>query len=111
MLFYLTAKSIPELTPLPPAERRRVLRHCAPMTLRHWEAWAALVACAVFAGLGAFLGGNFIASFWGARWIGAVLGLAIGGGILGQVKGALVRPYIRAYQRSQLVTTKGPARL
>ena len=105
MHVYLTSKNIPELAPLPPAERRRILRHCAPMAFQHWEAWAAVVACAGIAGLGAYLGGVLLPSVWGAGWIGAMLGAAIGGGILGQVKGMLVRPYIRAYQRSQLVAT------
>ena len=101
MHLYLSSKSIPELTSLLPAERRRILRHCGPMAFRHWEAWMAVVACAVCAGLGVYLGGTFLPNVWGAGWIGGVLGAVIGGGILGQVKGMLVRPYIRAFQRSE----------
>jgi hypothetical protein len=101
MHVYLTTKSIPELSGLPPSERRRILRHCSPMTFRHWEAWVAVAACVVCAGLGAYLGVILLPTVWGAGWIGGVLGAAIGGAFLGQVKGMLVRPYIRAYQRSE----------
>jgi hypothetical protein len=106
---YLTARSIPELTHVPPAERRRILRRCAPMTYRHWQAWAALFVSGVCVGLGAYVGWVASAGRWGGPWVGAVIGAAIGGGVLGQVKGALVRPYVRAELRSQPVTTTNSA--
>jgi hypothetical protein len=96
MQTYWTSKDIPELSQLPPLERRRILRHCAPMTFRHWETWAALFGCAVCAATGWYLGWIFGSGGWAAPWVGAGLGAAIGGAILGQVKGSMVRPYVRA---------------
>jgi hypothetical protein len=106
---YLRAKSIPELASVPPAERRRLLRRCAPMTFRHWQTWAALFACGVCAGLGGYLGWVVSTGFWGGPWIGAGLGALIGGGVLGQVKGTLVRPYIRAELQSRSINSTNNA--
>ena len=107
MPIYLTARSIPELTDMPPAEQRHILRRCAPMTFRHWPTWAALVVCGGCVGLGAYLGWIMSAGHWSGPWIGTVIGAAVGGGVLGQIKGALVRPYVRAELQSRGTTTQG----
>ena len=107
MPIYLTTRSIPELTDLPPAERRRILRRCAPMTFRHWHTWATQVVCGGCVGLGAYLGWFMSAGHWGGPWIGAVIGAVVGGGVLGQVKGTLVRPYVREEIQSRMTRKKG----
>lgn len=44
MRIYLTLKSIPELTPLPPNERRLAWYACSKATFRHWQTWAGAAA-------------------------------------------------------------------
>ena len=105
MQIYWTSQSFPELSTLPPAERRWILRRCGPQTFRHWQTWVALCASLICVWVGACIGWFSSASWWGGPWSGAVLGTflgsVVGSALLGQVKGSLVRPYLRAELRSQ----------
>lgn len=103
MPIYWTSRDIPELAPMPPPERRRILRACMPKTWGSWQVWAALVAIPLLGGLGAIvtviatslLAAPYTWDLWWTALIGLVIGAGIGGGVLGHVRVSMARPYIR----------------
>src|SRR5687767_7461066 len=111
MPVYWSLRSVPELSDLPRAERRRLWRRCWPQSaFRHWQTWAALLACGLSPLLGGWVGA-WVGSQFGARFLGGLLGAGVGGGIggfvVGQVGTAVLRPYLRA-EREATRTTPGP---
>ena len=86
MQLYWSLKSIPELSLLPKAERKRVWRAAYRQTLYHsWQLWFSLFGVSLLAGIGDYAGSR----------VGAMIGAGIGGLFFGQVISALSRPYIR----------------
>lgn len=79
MEIFWTLKSIPELANLSARDRRTYWRRAYRRTWRHWQTWAGLLACAVFAGLGSLLGTFAIQSV-----VGAMIGGGVGGFVFGQ---------------------------
>jgi hypothetical protein len=100
MRVYWSLRSIPELTDLPRAERRRLWRQCWGKVLGHWQVWLAFLAGALGLPAGAFLAA-WLVSAAGFAWSPAVI-LAGGvwgsayGFILNQVSIPLARPHLRA---------------
>jgi hypothetical protein len=104
MKVYWSLRSIPELSDLPHAERRRLWRECWWKVLDHWQVWVVyFVGC-----LGIF-GGMFVAA-----WLSLAVGLGWGVGLLlvslvwgsvfpfllNQVSIPLARPYLRALRET-----------
>jgi hypothetical protein len=87
---YWSARSIPELADLQRQAQRSLWRRVYPVASKERRVRLALLAVALFAGLGAFLGEQF-----GARVIGVVVAGALGGFVYGQVLVAAARPYFR----------------
>jgi hypothetical protein len=78
----LTTRSIPEISHLPAAERRRLIEHCEPKIWGRWQELledALCVACAMGGGIiGAILGGRACAAGgWQVLLIGIFGGFTI----------------------------------
>jgi hypothetical protein len=99
MQFYWSLKSIPELSGLPPRERRRIWRAAYWKTFRHWQIWAAGIAILLFTLIGSWIDREWISPALVSpdrqTLIGALIGTFLGGSIFTQVTSHLARPYIR----------------
>ena len=106
MKLYLTLKSIPELSELPPEERQIAWHECRGKALRHWEAWAGTLA-AMMLGIGvgvvtlevtlAISPFSRSVTYFGSGFIcgGVIVGVA--NFLRELVIASLVRPYLKAY--------------
>jgi hypothetical protein len=105
MKVYWSLESLPELSDLPHAERRRLWRECWWKVLDHWQVWVVyLVGC-----LGIY-GGMFVAAWLslavGLGWVLALLIVGLVWGsifsfLLNQVSFPLARPYLRALREAE----------
>lgn len=85
MRFYWDLQALPELAPLPLAERKRLWKRVYPQVYRHWQTWLGLLVLGTCAGLGSHLG----------HTLGAAIGGGIGGGIYSQIIMHMARPHLR----------------
>jgi hypothetical protein len=101
---YWSLRSIPELSDLPRAERRRLWRECWWKVLGHWQVWLVFLV-----GLLGLLGGTVLVPFLAlACEFGLPLALLLVSGVWGslfgfllnQVSIPLARPYLRAARAS-----------
>ena len=113
MPMYWTAKDVPELGELTPAERRRVHRACyqrhAFGRARWFLASAIMIAC-VFACAGLFsLAGHFFLGVHFTDWpflVGLGLGGLIGGLAKAQMLASYLRPFYAQYIQDELRASK-----
>ena len=115
MTFYVTLKSIPELTQLPAGLRWRAWLACVPKTFRHWQTWLACAAAEMpilvfFVLLIWFAPSSLMALAESSRnfWLPIILtglGVAVvsAPGILvfSHIQSEVIRPYLRDYLASR----------
>jgi hypothetical protein len=92
MQIYWPLKSIPELSELSPAERRRMWRAAYWKTYRHWQTWVSLAGIGFFTAVGGHLG-----SLIDSQIVGVAIGAGFGGFIFAQVTTEFARPYLRTF--------------
>ena len=105
MQFYWSLRSIPELSGLPPSERRRAWRAAYCQSYNHWQTWVSVVGVGLFMMVGSNLGARI-----GHQSIGELIGVAVGGFVFSQVSMEFARPYLRTFLLSGRIEPLAPHR-